>query len=108
MIVTEQDQLKNLEVECRVCGGSFVFSKDEQEFFKSKGFTHVPKACPGCRSKRDQRPPRKDWYVVCADCGEKTTIPFVPVRNKDVYCRICFTKRGIAKPLAVFANSLRL
>ncbi|WP_109487524.1 zinc-ribbon domain containing protein [Occallatibacter savannae] len=92
-MVSEQEQLKNVEVECRACGSSFVFSKEEQEFYRMKGFTHVPKTCPSCRSKHRQKPIRTDWHVMCADCGEKTTIPFVPTKKQAVYCWACFTKR---------------
>jgi cold shock CspA family protein len=37
-----QDKL----IDCRDCGGQFVFSAGEQEFFYSKGFVNAPTRCP--------------------------------------------------------------
>jgi len=91
MVIAEQ--LKNIEVKCRSCETVFVFTIEEQEFFQSKGFTSVPKDCPACRAKRRQRPIKTDWHVTCADCGSKTTVPFVPTKHQAVYCRACFTNR---------------
>jgi len=87
------EQLKNIELNCVNCGSDFVFTIEEQEFFQSKGFTNVPKSCPGCRAKRRQKPSRTDWHVTCADCGSKTTVPFVPRQHQPVFCRACFVKR---------------
>ena len=39
-------------LQCVDCGVQFVFSGDEQEFFKSKGYTNEPKRCPSCRETR--------------------------------------------------------
>jgi len=91
MVITEQ--LKNTDLTCRTCGTVFVFSIEEQEVFQSRGFANVPKTCPSCRAKRQQRPTRKDWHVQCADCRSGTTVPFVPTRHQAVYCRACFVKR---------------
>jgi len=87
------EQLKNIKVKCRSCETVFVFTIEEQDFFQSRGFTNVPKDCPGCRAKRQKRPIRTDWHVTCADCGSKTTVPFRPTKHQAVYCRACFTKR---------------
>ena len=37
---------------CRDCGGEFVFSAGEQEFFALKGLQNEPGRCPSCRSAR--------------------------------------------------------
>jgi len=37
--------------------------------------------------------PRQSFDAVCADCGQKTTVPFEPTQGRDVYCRECFQKR---------------
>jgi CxxC-x17-CxxC domain-containing protein len=34
--------------------------------------------------------PRRDFDVVCADCGKDTTVPFKPTQGKPVLCRECF------------------
>jgi uncharacterized protein YlaI len=53
MVIAEQ--LKNIEVKCRICETVFVFTIEEQEFYQSKGFANVPKHCPGCRSLRARK-----------------------------------------------------
>jgi CxxC-x17-CxxC domain-containing protein len=97
---------------CRDCGMDFVFTAGEQEFYASKGFVNEPTRCPSCRQSRkaqmnsggprDDRAPRSASYapaaprervsykVTCANCGQETTVPFVPRGTKPVYCSDCF------------------
>ncbi|NNJ09931.1 zinc-binding protein [Chloroflexales bacterium ZM16-3] len=97
---------------CRDCGMDFVFTAGEQEFYASKGFVNEPTRCPSCRQNRksqassggsrDDRAPRSSSYapaaprervsykVTCANCGQETTVPFVPRGTKPVYCSDCF------------------
>ena len=43
------------ELTCADCGGKFLFSEDDQEFFAGKGFQE-PKRCKSCRqAKKAQR-----------------------------------------------------
>ena len=39
-------------LECSDCSNTFTFSADEQEQFKSRGYTNEPKRCPECRQTR--------------------------------------------------------
>ncbi|MBX0327834.1 zinc-ribbon domain containing protein [Oscillochloris sp. ZM17-4] len=97
---------------CRDCGMDFVFTAGEQEFYASKGFVNEPTRCPSCRQNRkaqagsggprDDRAPRSSSFapgaprervsykVTCANCGQETTVPFVPRGTKPVYCSDCF------------------
>ena len=34
---------------CCDCGGTFIWEKGEQEFYRDKGFT-APRRCPSCRA----------------------------------------------------------
>jgi len=45
---------------------------------------------------RDRAPsgPREMHEATCADCGQKTTVPFKPTAGRPVYCRACFSKRS--------------
>ena len=88
-------------LQCTDCGVQFTFSADEQEFFRSKGYTNEPKRCPSCReTRRAQRnnqeggaPQRRQMYpAVCAECGKDTEVPFQPRRDRPVYCSDCYTK----------------
>ncbi len=39
------------------------------------------------------RAPREMYDVICAECGEKTQVPFKPDGSRPVYCRECYQKR---------------
>lgn len=98
-------------ISCRDCGMDFVFTAGEQEFYASKGFVNEPVRCPSCRQARkaavnngalrDERPARTpmstgvarervSYKTICANCGQETTVPFVPRGTKPVYCSACF------------------
>jgi DNA-directed RNA polymerase subunit RPC12/RpoP len=49
---------KDMELVCRNCGQTFIFTAGEQEFYADKGFLHEPTRCPRCRSRRDAGPER--------------------------------------------------
>jgi hypothetical protein len=61
---------KDMELVCRGCGATFIFTAGEQEFYADKGFLHEPTRCPKCRNRRDSddtsardsapRPSRRD------------------------------------------------
>ena len=88
------------DLTCGDCGDVFVFTARDQEFFAGKGFSD-PKRCPACRRARKEKRDgggggygeRRDFEVVCADCGQSTTVPFEPRGDRPVYCRDCFDSR---------------
>lgn len=41
-------------IPCRDCGGQFIFTAGEQEFYAGKGFVHEPTRCPAQRRARKQ------------------------------------------------------
>jgi CxxC-x17-CxxC domain-containing protein len=98
-------------ITCRDCGTEFVFTAGEQEFYASKGFINEPTRCPSCRRVRkaggggegdsrqrgsrgsyESNGPREkvNYTVVCANCGQETTVPFIPRGHRPVYCSACF------------------
>ena len=82
---------------CRDCGEEFKFSAGEQAFYLERGLLNDPQRCSPCRAaKRRERngdqPAREMSTVVCATCGNQTTVPFVPRLDKPVYCAPCFEK----------------
>jgi CxxC-x17-CxxC domain-containing protein len=89
-------------LQCSDCGATFTFSAEEQELFKSRGYTNEPKRCPSCRQARkadrygsggsDYRSPRQMFPVKCAQCGKDTEVPFEPRGDKPVYCSDCYRK----------------
>ncbi|MFH1229872.1 MAG: zinc-ribbon domain containing protein [Planctomycetota bacterium] len=89
------------QLKCVECGSDFIFTDEEQEFHRGKGYTNEPKRCPSCRQIRRksvgggggyQTAERVRTEVTCADCGQTTTVPFKPRMNKPVYCDACFAK----------------
>ncbi|MBI4303033.1 MAG: zinc-ribbon domain containing protein [Chloroflexi bacterium] len=87
-------------LQCADCGATFTFSAEEQEFFKSKGYTNEPKRCPSCRQARKSGRQgngsygtRREMYpAVCAECGKETEVPFEPRSGRPVYCSDCYNK----------------
>ena len=84
---------------CVDCGGEFIFTVGEQEFFNSRGFVNDPKRCQSCRSARraEQRGgfsagPREMFEIECAECGAEATVPFRPRGDRPVYCSDCFSR----------------
>jgi CxxC-x17-CxxC domain-containing protein len=95
---------------CSDCGATFEFTSEEQELFKSKGYTNEPKRCPACRQARKAQQAangtgmsnrssggytsarREMFPVKCAECGKDTMVPFQPRGDRPVYCSDCYRK----------------
>ncbi|UCH34122.1 MAG: zinc-ribbon domain containing protein [Armatimonadota bacterium] len=80
---------------CKECKRAFVFTPAEREAFAAQGRYHIPSRCPECREARAQAraegaAKRPRHPIVCAKCGARTLVPFVPRTQKPVYCRACF------------------
>lgn len=93
------------QIECVECGTTFVFTEAEQNKFATLGFTNEPKRCKPCRDARKAkntaanlgpRPgPAKEMHdAVCAQCGQRTQVPFKPRGTRPVYCSNCFRTAG--------------
>lgn len=98
------------ELACRDCGGGFVFTAGEQEFYATKGLEHDPVRCPNCRATRKMmrpedrefapaygvyaswggRTPRQLHVASCAQCAGMTEVPFRPRDDRPVYCSDCY------------------
>jgi hypothetical protein len=51
-----QEVTQDKELKCVDCGGSFLWTAGEQEYFKERGFTNEPKRCKPCRqAKKEQQ-----------------------------------------------------
>lgn len=80
---------------CRECSRPFLWTAGEQQFYAEKGLTNIPARCAECRADRKARlglQDRAQTEVVCAECGETTTVPFVPRNGNPVYCSLCFER----------------
>lgn len=92
-------------ITCKGCNSDFVFTENEQAFYKEKGFENDPQKCPECRAAKKQqsrgnnrggfgRAEREMFPAVCAECGQSTTVPFKPNGEKPVYCKECYQPSG--------------
>ena len=80
---------------CRECNQPFIWTAGEQQFYQEKGLVNIPARCPTCRANRKAKlglQERVQTEVVCAECGETTTVPFVPRNGTPVYCSRCFDR----------------
>ena len=98
---------------CSDCGATFTFSADEQELFKTRGYTNEPKRCPTCRAARKTErggstgprtggsssfgARRQMFPAVCAECGKTTEVPFEPRGDRPVYCSDCYRKNKMGR-----------
>src|ERR1700722_3063335 len=102
MLDVVQFQTKNIS--CIECRKAFIFSIEEQEFFHGLGLTNTPKRCPHCRilirMRREGKLTNTVTQLNCVECGEKTTVPFLPKNERAIYCPACFRqfKRGNLQP----------
>ena len=87
-------QFETKSLSCVECRNVFIFSIQEQEFFHSHGLANTPKRCPHCRILIRMRREGKSTDTVtqlnCIECGEKTTVPFQPRNDRQIYCATCF------------------
>ena len=93
---------KDKSIQCSDCGSTFTFSAEDQEFFRSKGYTNEPKRCPSCRQARKLErygssgqgygSRRQMFSATCTECGRDTEVPFEPRGDKPVYCSDCYRK----------------
>src|SRR5580698_5803514 len=96
----------DLQLTCSDCGQEFTFTADDQAFFRERGYS-APKRCKACRqAKKNEQQGGGGGYggggggyrssattgtaVVCAGCGQQTTVPFEPRGDRPVFCRDCF------------------
>lgn len=86
---------------CVDCGGEFIFTAGEQEFFNARDFSNEPKRCRSCRAVRRTEQsnggmyldaPREMYQIVCAECGSDAMVAFRPKDDRPVYCSDCFSK----------------
>ncbi len=47
--------MANISIVCKGCGETFLFTDNEQAFYKEKGFENEPLRCPDCRKARKQQ-----------------------------------------------------
>ncbi len=102
----EIKEYEDKSLQCVECGDDFVFTAGEQLFFADKGLRNAPKRCKSCKTKKNERfnallsmmstdgnRTRVQVAVECAECGVKTTVPFLPTQGRPVFCRDCFTRQ---------------
>jgi len=72
----------DISITCSQCGKNFVFTEDEQEFYKTKGYI-PPLRCKQCRSAK------KAQVEICNRCGNEL------LQGAPVYCAACYIDIGL-------------
>ena len=98
-------EFSDLPITCIDCSESFMWTAGEQAFFHEKNLLNPPKRCKECKRAKNRRlaaiemaqatgkPHKIEVNAQCAECGEKTTVPFYPSQGRPVFCRCCFDKQ---------------
>jgi hypothetical protein len=47
--------IEDKSLKCTDCGATFTFTRGEQAFYASKGFTNEPKRCVPCRRAKKRQ-----------------------------------------------------
>ncbi len=93
----DQSTSADKHLRCKDCKSDFVFSEEEQEFFKEIGLNNTPKRCSNCRLlsriKRPSGSVLQTAEVPCSCCEQPTRVPFLPNGYKPVLCNSCFYSR---------------
>ena len=73
VVIQQPDCTQDLILKCQDCGGNFVFTVGEQQFYKSKGFT-IPKRCKACRdaNKKNNTVNNTTTTVIADDASSKS------------------------------------
>lgn len=89
----------DMQLTCSDCGQEFIFTADDQAFFRERGYS-TPKRCKPCRqAKKNEQQGGGGGYrsmqsqgtsVICAGCGQQTTVPFEPRGDRPVFCKSCY------------------
>ncbi len=62
---------RDMELICRSCGATFIFTAGEQEFYADKGFLNEPTRCPKCRNRRETQRRRTEPHAELAELDEE-------------------------------------
>ncbi len=68
----------DMNLTCRQCGGEFVFTESEQDFYELKGFA-PPCRCRECRSAVENH----NHHLTCAQCETKLE------KGAPIFCTTC-------------------
>jgi CxxC-x17-CxxC domain-containing protein len=100
--ISPESKYQDRSIKCVDCNEDFIWTAGEQVFFHDKGLKNEPKRCKPCKQAKNERlaaiaaaqtsgvRQRIEVSVLCAQCGQQTTVPFYPSQGRPVYCRSCF------------------
>jgi CxxC-x17-CxxC domain-containing protein len=110
-----ESEYQDRAIKCVDCSEDFIWTAGEQVFFHDKGLKNEPKRCKPCKQAKNERlaaiaaaqssgvRQRIEVSVLCAQCGQQTTVPFYPSQGRPVYCRSCFLAGRTPDPEAAQA-----
>ena len=88
--IAENGELIDETLECRDCGDLFLFTIQEQEYYRDKGLKHNPSRCPTCRKKNREQIQASQVPVRCRRCHKNGFVPEAIPEAVDVLCESCF------------------
>jgi CxxC-x17-CxxC domain-containing protein len=110
-----ESEYQDRPIKCVDCAEEFIWTAGEQVFFHDKGLKNEPKRCKPCKQAKNERlaaiaaaqssgvRQRIEVSVLCAQCGQQTTVPFYPSQGRPVFCRSCFLAGKTTEPEAAQA-----
>jgi len=75
----------DMNLTCRQCGGAFIFTRSEQDFYELKGFL-PPSRCRECRSATENH----NHHHTCVQCGIKLE------KEAPIFCATCLQNTQLA------------
>jgi CxxC-x17-CxxC domain-containing protein len=105
-----ESEYQDRPIKCVDCAEEFIWTAGEQVFFHDKGLKNEPKRCKPCKQAKNERlaaiaaaqtsgvRQRIEVSVLCAQCGQQTTVPFYPSQGRPVFCRSCFLAGKTSEP----------
>ena len=73
----------------RTASLSRTISTEYDPSFKTRASAAKKPPIPQDRNLRQ----RKMYKVICAQCKKECEVPFVPISNRPVYCKACYSNR---------------
>jgi len=88
----KNEKPQDMEIDCKTCQKTFVWTAKEQEHYKKKGFMKKPQKCSSCREKANKLREQNMFYVHCALCKNDAVFISPPPKDRVAICSQCYNK----------------
>jgi len=87
-----EQKFEDMQINCKTCQDSFLWSAKEQKHYKTKGFMKKPQKCARCREKANKLREQNMFYVHCAFCKNDAVFISPPPKDRVAICSECYIK----------------